>query len=126
MLYLAIKHLHMTTAILSGIGFLIRGILVQMEQPVMQNRWLRILPHINDTILLFCAIWLAWKLRLVPGLDLWLSCKIFLLILYVVFGVFALRKGRGQKQKAGFFAMALWCYLSILAIAINRPLFLIF
>ena len=124
MLYLIIKHLHMTTAILSGTGFFIRGWLVQLQHPVMEKIWMRVLPHINDTILLFCAIWLAWTLKLIPGLDLWISCKIILLIMYVVFGVFALRRGKNQRQKIIFFILAMICYLSILVIALNRVAFL--
>ena len=65
-MYLMIKNLHMTLAMLSILGFIIRGPLAIRQHAIMQQKLLRILPHIVDTFLLLAAIYLAWTLSLHP------------------------------------------------------------
>ena len=65
MSYLAIKHLHVTCVILSGLGFGLRGAWMLMDSPRLQHRLARTLPHVVDSLLLGSALTLRWFGRLV-------------------------------------------------------------
>lgn len=58
MIYLALKHLHVTCVLASGVGFLLRGMWMLAGRPL-SKRWVRILPHVVDTALVASAIALA-------------------------------------------------------------------
>ena len=58
MIYLALKHLHVACVLASGAGFFLRGLFMLAERPP-GNRWVHILPHLIDTVLLGSAIALA-------------------------------------------------------------------
>ena len=55
-MYFALKHLHMLCAVISIIGFIVRGALRIQGSTLLQRKWLRITPHIVDTLLLLSAI----------------------------------------------------------------------
>jgi len=55
-LYLAIKYIHMLTALLSISGFILRGIWMLQSSPMLQRPLVRRLPHVNDTLLLLSAL----------------------------------------------------------------------
>ena len=54
--YFALKHLHVTFAVLSGAFFLLRGIWMLSGSTLLQRRWVRIAPHVIDTLLLASAV----------------------------------------------------------------------
>ena len=64
--YLAIKDLHVTCVILSGIGFFVRGLWRLRASPMLQRRWVRVFPHLVDTVLLGSAITMAVPSHLRP------------------------------------------------------------
>ena len=49
--YLILKHLHMTCALLSIAGFVLRGALYLRREPASRGKLLRIAPHVIDTVL---------------------------------------------------------------------------
>ena len=77
-MYLMLKHIHMTMAALSFIGFFIRGIWMWRQSPWLHKKLVKILPHIIDTLLLISAFALAGVLRYSPGDHPWLMTKIVL------------------------------------------------
>ena len=54
--YLSLKHVHMGCAAASGALFLLRGAWMLRASPALQQRWVKILPHLIDTALLASAI----------------------------------------------------------------------
>lgn len=56
MSYLALKHLHTTTVLITIVLFAIRGVWMLIDSPLRRRRWVRIAPHIIDTLLLLSAI----------------------------------------------------------------------
>ena len=54
--YLFIKNLHIASVVLSGCLFLLRGIWMLRESTMLQQRWVKIIPHIVDTLLLTSEI----------------------------------------------------------------------
>ncbi|NBS56528.1 MAG: regulator SirB, partial [Betaproteobacteria bacterium] len=50
--YAALKAIHVTSAILSISGFAARGVLMLAGSPLLKTRFVRIAPHVVDTVLL--------------------------------------------------------------------------
>ena len=55
---------------------------------------LRYLSYTIDTVLLTAAMMLSSILRMYPFVHSWLTAKVVLLVVYVVLGSFALKRGR--------------------------------
>jgi len=115
-----IKLLHMSTAFISISLFLLRGFWVFQESPMMKKKWVKILPHVNDTILLITAILLAIGIQQYPFVDAWLTVKFIALLVYIVFGMYALKRAKEMKNKLIFFILALMTFSYIVAVALNR------
>lgn len=113
----SIKVLHLTSVALSYSLFFMRGIWVLRASPVMQQRWVKIAPHIIDTVLLGSAITLAVLLGISPLTSPWLAAKIIALLLYIVLGSFALKRGKTRQAKLAFWlaAQAVFCYIVLTA-----------
>jgi uncharacterized membrane protein SirB2 len=121
-MYAIAKHLHMTLAIVSILFFIGRGMLVAIKgQEALNRKWLKIAPHIIDTLLLTAAVVLMVTLSIYPfgGID-WLTAKLIALVGYITFGVIALKPGRptGVRIIAFFAAVATFGYM--LAVAITK------
>ena len=120
--YQSLKHFHMGCAALSGTLFLLRGKWMLRASPMLQQKWVRIAPHIIDTLLLASAIGLAVWSHQYPGQQPWLTVKVVALLGYIVLGSIALKRGRtkGQRQAALVAALALFLYIGLVAVT-KRP-----
>ncbi|MCA1246893.1 SirB2 family protein [Massilia sp. MS-15] len=120
MSYIALKHLHMNLAALSGLLFLVRGIWMLSDSSRLQARWVKIVPHLVDTLLLASAIGLAVWSRQYPGQFPWLTAKVAALLAYIVLGSIALKRGRTRAVRIAAFVAALACFAYIVAVALTR------
>lgn len=120
MSYLILKHLHVTAVLLSGTGFFIRGLLMLSDSPLLGRRWLKVLPHVIDTVLLGSALTMAVISAQYPFVLPWLTAKFFGLLAYIVFGMMALKRGRTKAQRAGWFVAALAAFAYIVSVALTR------
>lgn len=116
--YLAIKNLHVACVVLSVSGFFLRGILMLHGSPVLQQRWLKIFPHINDTILLAAALTLAVMAGWYPFVDAWITAKVFGLIAYIILGSLALQSGRAKSGRLASWLAALAMFGYIVSVAL--------
>ena len=96
--------------------FLLRGAWMLAGSPQLRRRWVRIVPHVNDTILLAAAIYMAT----VIGMQSWIAAKIAGLLLYIVLGSVALRRGPSRIIRAGAFVAALLVFAYIVAVALTK------
>lgn len=126
MSYLAIKHLHVTCVVLSGLGFCLRGMWMMRESPLARHRLARILPHVVDTLLLGSALTLAWMSGQYPFVSGWLTAKLCGLIAYILLGVMALRRGRTRSLRTRYFVLALAAYAYIVGVALSRNPLIVF
>lgn len=110
----------MSTAFISISLFLLRGFWVFRESPMMSKKWVKILPHVNDTILLITATLLALSIHQYPFVDSWLTAKFTALIVYIIFGMFALKRAKELKNKMVFFILALLIFSYIVGVALTR------
>lgn len=115
-----IKLIHMSTAFISISFFLVRGFWVFNHSEMMNKKWVRIVPHVNDTILLVSAIILAIGLQQYPFTHDWLTAKFIALLLYIVLGMFALKRAKEMKNKIVFFVLALLMFGYIVGVALTR------
>lgn len=121
---LAIKYLHIACAIASYLLFFTRGIWMLQSSPKLQQRWVKIAPHVIDTVLLASAITLAWQLALSPFDAPWLLAKIIALLLYIVLGSYALKRGKTRNIRLTFWiaAQLVFAYIVLAAIKHNPTL----
>ena len=115
-----LKHLHLSTIALTLMLFVLRGIWMMAESPRLQARWVRIVPHINDSLLLASGISLAVLTRQYPLVNGWLTAKFFALILYIVLGTIALKRGRTYGQRMAAWIAALLVFGYMVAVAVTR------
>lgn len=127
MSFLLLKGLHITCAFTSYTLFLLRGIWSLRGLPIMQQRWIRIVPHVVDTLLLVSAIALAVTIQQYPFVDAWLTAKVTGLLLYIGLGFVALKFGKSKSIRllAWLMAQAVFAYIVLVAIRHNPvPFFL--
>lgn len=115
--YSQIKFVHVLCVALSGLLFAWRGTLMLAGMPAANHIVLRLASYAIDTTLLTAALMLASILHQYPFVQAWLTTKVLLLVLYIVLGVFALRRGRTRTIRAAFFASALAVYATIIGVA---------
>jgi len=115
-----IKLIHMSTAFISISFFIVRGFWVFKRSSMMSKKWVKILPHINDTILLTTATMLAIATQQYPFVHTWLTAKFITLIVYIVFGMFALKRAKEMKNKVLFFILSLLAFSYIVSVALTR------
>lgn len=119
-MYFAIKHLHITCVILSGTGFFLRGLLMANSSPWLGRRWMKVLPHINDTLLLAAAIGLVVMTEQYPFIDAWVTAKVFGLIAYIILGSVALKAGRTQQMRLAAWLGALATFGYVVSVALTK------
>ncbi|MGE0873805.1 MAG: SirB2 family protein [Burkholderiales bacterium] len=118
--YQAVRALHIGCAFASIAGFAARGVLMLGDSPLLRARFVRIAPHVVDTVLLASALWLAWFLGQVPFVHGWITAKVLALLAYIVLGSIALKRGRSKGRRAAAFAAALAVAAYIVAVALAR------
>lgn len=126
MSFAAVKVIHIISIIASYILFSLRGIWMIRDSPLLKQRWVKILPHVIDTILLVSAIALVTMIQQYPGFHIWLSAKIGGLLLYIFFGMMALRFGKTQRIKITSWVLAQIVFFYIVLVALTKSPTLIF
>jgi uncharacterized membrane protein SirB2 len=116
--YLEIRNVHIGAVLASGTLFLLRGLGVNLFN-ASWPMWapVRYLSYTIDTVLLTAALMLMTIVRQYPFAHHWLTVKLLLLVVYIVLGSFALKRGKTRNQRLGFFAAALLVFAFILSVA---------
>jgi uncharacterized membrane protein SirB2 len=115
-----LKQLHVTLAILTALSFSFRGLLMLRGSDLLHARWLRVAPHIIDTLLLASGLALAVLLYHAFYYQAWLLAKLAAIVVYILLGTVALKRGRskGVRSLALLASLAVLAY--IFAVAITR------
>jgi uncharacterized membrane protein SirB2 len=119
-MYLILKFVHMTCAMLTISGFLLRGYWMMTNSGWLQHRLTKIAPHIIDTLFLLTGIAIIIELNIQVLQNHWLLAKFAGLIVYIVLGVFALRLGRTPQIKAIAFVAAVSVYAYVVGVALTK------
>jgi uncharacterized membrane protein SirB2 len=119
-LYLFVKYVHVGCVLLSLAGFAARGALMLRGSPLLQARFVRVAPHVVDTLLLASALWLAWMMQQYPFVHGWLTAKVLGLLAYIILGSIALRRGHTGAVRLAALAGALLAAGYVVAVALTK------
>jgi uncharacterized membrane protein SirB2 len=106
-------------AALSIALFVARGAWLLGSPQRLQPPWMRVPPHVVDTVLLLSALWLAAQQA--PGSPhAWLAAKVVALVAYVVLGTVALKRGRSARIRIAAFVAAVATFGYIVTVALAK------
>ncbi len=118
--YAILRSLHIATVHATLILFLLRSFWMLTDSPRLQARWIRVVPHVNDSLLLFAAIAMlvvgGWN----PLAQPWLPAKIIGLLAYIGLGTMALKRGKTKAIRVKALIAALGIFGYIVAVAITK------
>ena len=117
--YAALKTVHVLAVALTGAGLVIRFVLSARGR-LPQRGWVRVAPHVVDSVLLASALALAWVGGFNPLTVPWLEAKLSGLVVYIVAGTVALKAGRTPGIRTAGFAVALLAYSYIVSVALTK------
>lgn len=112
-----VKQIHLISVALSFLGFFLRGVWMMTDSPLLTARPSKILPHIIDTVLLVSGIAMVVMMSLSLGAETWLIAKIVALIVYIIIGTIAIKRGKTKTVRtvAWVLAMSVFVYIYLVA-----------
>lgn len=120
--YFLLKYLHISCVVLSGAGFVLRGVWMIRGSPLLARHWVRVVPHIVDSVLLASALAMAVTSAQYPLIHGWLTAKVAGLVAYIVLGTIALKRGRTYSIRVAAFGAALLVFIYIVAVAFTKEI----
>lgn len=121
--YPLIKNLHLVTVWITVTLFLLRFYWLRRGSPLLTRRWVRILPHVNDTLLLLSGVALMMITHFYPFTPQgsWLTEKLLAVIIYIALGFVALsRRPRTDRTRWIAFLVALIALVTIITLALTK------
>nr|WP_275689479.1 SirB2 family protein [Nitrosomonas oligotropha] len=118
--YALLKMIHVSSVILSYSLFFLRGVWLIRDSTNLRQRWVKILPHIVDTVLLTSAVFLAMTIQQNPLQDSWLTAKVAGLLLYIALGMVAIRFGKTRRTKIIAWVAAQCVFIYIVLVAVTK------
>lgn len=120
--YAILNPLHIALALISGLGFAVRGFIhVVQQRPLSKHLLVRVGPHVIDTLLLASGIALWALMRYSPLAMPWFGLKLALVVFYIVLGIVAMRASERTTGVVAYPA-ALLVFLGVVSIALYKPL----
>lgn len=109
-------HVHALAVLLSLIGFVLRGIWMLKDSPRLKARWVKITPHVVDTVLLVSGVVAAYLMFWRHGVNPdYVTVMIVGLLVYIVLGLFALKLGKTKAVRGSAWVAAIVLFLYISA-----------
>ena len=120
------KHLHMTLAVISVSLFTLRFIWLLANSAKLQAKWVKITPHVVDTLLLTIGVVMAVQYSMNPFEQLWLAEKILAIFAYIFTGYYTLKLARNKTmQIIGYLGAIGWIMLIVRLAMTREALFLL-
>jgi len=117
---ITVKYLHISCVLVSYSLFVLRGIWMLRSSPDLQQRWVKIAPHVVDTVLLASAVTLAVQMNISPASNPWLASKIIALLLYIALGTVAIKRGKTHRMRLSAWLAAQAVFFYIVAVALTH------
>ena len=118
--YANIKAIHVASVAVSYTLFVVRGAWMLRASPRLAQRWVKIVPHVVDTILLLSAIMLAIMIRQYPFYADWLTAKVVGLVVYIGLGSLALKYGGSMRVRTVAWIAAQLVFFYIVSVALTH------
>ena len=115
-----LKSVHLLLVTLVFISFISRIILAEFSAAYLQKKWLKIAPHVIDTLLLLSGIALVIQGNWLSSNYSWITGKLFLLSIYIALGMLAMRSQGLRRWTTA--TTAIICLTLIVKIAINKQI----
>lgn len=119
-MYLTIKTIHMTCALISFTGFLFRSYLMVIESKLLNHKFILVTPHIIDTFFLLSGATMAFMVNFGLFSQMWLTSKIGLLMCYLLFVGIALNRGKTRQIRITSFFLAVATFGYIVGVAVVK------
>lgn len=120
MTYSFIRNLHTIAAVVTITGFILRGYWMMSDSGKLQHRITRIAPHVVDTVFLLSGVAMIAMLSLNPLSQRWLLAKFVGLIVYILLGAVAIRRGSTMQIRTVAFVAALSVFAYIVGVAMSK------
>lgn len=117
-----IKILHLTFILLSISSFIGRVYLAEKRPEMLEQKWIKIGPHIINSLLLLTGFTLVFQGSWLSGEYGWIIAKLIALVAYVGLGIVAIKSQGELRWKA--FAGALACFVYIAVVAVTKNAFI--
>jgi uncharacterized membrane protein SirB2 len=118
--YYMLKLAHVASVVISGSLFVYRYARLSMHPDQPLPKALKVLPHINDTVLLSCAIGMLGLIGLNPFTTPWLLAKIVALFIYVALGTVCMRSPPGSRRQTVSFVAAISVFAYIVLVGLSK------
>ena len=106
--YIALKHLHVTFVAISVLLFVLRFVWRERQMAVAQQKWVKIVPHIVDTLLLLTIVGMLWHWQAWPWSSMWLMGKTVGLLGYIGLGVLTMKAKQPKVRWSAFVLTLVW------------------
>jgi len=118
-MFLLAKIVHIASILTSICLFLLRAVWMIESSTRLQQRWVRIVPHLVDTVLFVSGVSLILLTGSYP-LPGWLIAKLTGLVVYIVLGSLALRRAPSQDLRIISLVGALMAVCYVVMVALTR------
>ena len=118
--YETLKLAHISCVVISGSLFVYRYARRSLHPDRALSKPLKVLPHINDAVLLSCAIGMLSLIGLNPFTTPWLLAKIVALVAYIVLGTICMHSLPGSRRQSVSFVAAISVFAYILLVSLNK------
>jgi uncharacterized membrane protein SirB2 len=115
--YVLLKQVHVSFALASIIGFILRWNWKMSGSRLSQMKLTKTAPHVIDTLFLTTGVALAFTINQYPFSTAWLTAKITGLLVYIVLGMFAMSGKVSRPWRVSAFLAAISTYAWILTVA---------
>ena len=115
--YALLKLMHMSLALTSIAGFILRWCWRMQRSRLASASFVRVIPHLVDTLLLGTAVLMVLDLGQAPVSAHWLTAKISGLLLYILFGMMAMRSAPEARRSVPAFTASVLVFAWILSVA---------
>ncbi|KOR30946.1 hypothetical protein TI04_03375 [Achromatium sp. WMS2] len=122
--FLLVKYIHIAAVVVTSTLFLWRWYLTVVESDIMQQLWVKVLPHVNDSIILVSGVTMIWMSRQYPTNQPWLAAKILAILIYILLASVAIKYGYTRRWRLIAGILAVLCLWYIMMIAINKSVIL--
>lgn len=119
-MYLTVKTIHMTCALISITGFLFRAYLMLIESKWQKHSLVLVLPHVIDTVFLLSGATMAFMVNFGFFSQLWLTTKVSLLMVYLLFVGLTLNRGKTRRIRIVCFFLAVATFVYIVGVAVQK------
>lgn len=120
MILLFLKYLHIVSVAAGFALLFVRGLWVMQSFPEPQEKWVRVLPHAVDAVLVLSGIVLLAMSPLSGWPGDWLTVKLALVIGYAMLALYLFRGARAMVIKILAWLLTLLILLFIATIAVLR------